>query len=97
LPSVLSLSTTSLLASLLSTSLGRRLNFSVLEETKMGVRPGRPAGNLGGVMERPAGFSVVFSCLFPFLSCLSLNFCRSFSLALNGDGLRIFRLVTIEG
>lgn len=58
LPSCFLLSTTSLLVSLLSTSLGRRLNVSVLEETNMGVRPGGPEGNLGGVMERPAGLSV---------------------------------------
>lgn len=58
LPSCFLFSTTSLLVSLVSTSLGRRLNVSVLEETNMGVRPGGPEGNLGGVMERPAGLSV---------------------------------------
>lgn len=86
-----------MLASLLSTSLGRRLNFSVLEETKMGVRPGGPDGNLGGVMERPAGFSVGLSGFCLLRNCWSLCFCRSFSLALNGEGLRSLKFVTIDG
>ena len=68
LPSALTVSTTSLLVSLLSTSLGRLLNVSVLEETNMGVRPGGPDGNLGGVMERPEG---LFVGLLVF--CLLLN------------------------
>ena len=71
-PSCLFFSSTSLLVSLLSTSFGRRLKVSVFDETKIGVRPGGPAGNLGGVMERPAGFSVdlLESCFFPLLlSC----------------------------
>ena len=58
LASDLSLSTTSLLTSLFSTSLGRLLNFSVLDETKIGVLPGGPDGNLGIGMLDP-GCSVV--------------------------------------
>lgn len=94
---MLTVSATSLLESLVSTSLGRRLNVSVLEETKMGVRPGGPEGNLGGVMERPAGFSVGLLVFCLLLNCWSLCFCRSLSLALNGEGLRSLKFVTIDG
>ena len=71
-PFCLFFSSTSLFVSLLSTSFGRRLKVSVFDETKIGVRPGGPAGNLGGVMERPAGFSVAlleFSFFPLLLSC----------------------------
>lgn len=62
---------------LLSTSLGFLLMFSVLEETKIGVRPGTPTGNLGGVMGSLGGEAfVVISSLSSFLllllSCCSL-------------------------
>ena len=58
LSSVESISVNSLLV---SGFLGRRLNVSRLDETKIGVRPGGPAGNFGGVMDSPTGFSVVLT------------------------------------
>ena len=82
---------------LVSGFLGRRLNVSRLDETKIGVRPGGPAGNLGGVIDSPAGFSVVWIGFCLLRNCCSLAFCRSFSLALNGEGLLRLRFVTMDG
>lgn len=86
--------------SLLSTSFGRRLKVSVFEDTKIGVLPGRPGGNFGGVIDSPLGFSVAlseFGCLPLLLSCCNRCFCLSFSLALNGEGRRSLKFVTIDG
>ena len=69
---------------------------SVREETKIGDRPGAPAGNLGiaGVVLAvvAAGSSSFWS--LNFLSCC---LCRSLSLARNGFGLRSLKLDMMEG
>ena len=86
--------------------------FSVREETKMGVRPGMPTGNLGGVMlglgagvvEGASGWlsssssaSSLESVLPRVLSLWRLALCLSFSLALKGLGLLKLRPEMIEG
>ena len=58
---------------LFSTSFGRLLNVSVLDETKIGVRPRGSEGNLGGAMFATV-FSVVASFLFPLRNCCSRCF-----------------------
>lgn len=86
--------------------------FSVREETKMGVRPGMPTGNLGGVMlglgagvvEGASGWlsssssaSSLESVLPRVLSLWRLALCLSFSLALKGLGLLKLRPEMMEG
>ena len=92
------------------TSLGLRLMFSVLDETKMGVlRPGMPTGKRGGVgaalvvsavvVSTSLESSTFFSCLplLPFLSRRRLCLCLSFNRALKGLGLRRLRPAMMEG
>ena len=97
---------------MLPTSFGFLLMFSVREETKMGVRPGMPTGNLGGVMlglgagvvEGASGWlsssssaSSLESVLPRVLSLWRLALCLSFSLALKGLGLLKLRPEMMEG
>ena len=97
---------------MLPTSFGFLLMFSVREETKMGVRPGMPTGNLGGVMlglgagvvEGASGWlsssssaSSLESVLPRVLSLWRLALCLSFSLALKGLGLLKLRPEMIVG
>ena len=86
-----------------SVSLGRR-TVSVLEETKMGVLPGAPTGNLGtgtrGLDEVVGSTSTTvlsvssdfFSSLFLLLNFWSWSLCLSFRRALKGLGLLNLRL-----
>ena len=89
------------LESLFSTSFGRLLNLSVLDDTNIGVLPGGPGGNLGGaisgILLSVTGTSSCLSSFPLLLNCLSLCLWRSLSLARKGDGLRNLRLVIIDG
>ena len=95
------------LAGVLPTSFGFRLMFSVREETKIGVRPGMPTGNRGGVMLAVEGAGVVAasgssssSLAVPLPLVLNLArfcLCLSFSLALKGFGRLRLRPGIMEG
>ena len=95
------------LAGVLPTSFGFRLMFSVREETKIGVRPGMPTGNRGGVMLAVEGAGVVeasgsssSSLAVPLPLVLNLArfcLCLSFSLALKGFGRLRLRPGIMEG
>ena len=78
--------------------MGRLPMVSVRDETKMGDRPGTPAGNLGmeGVVLAVVT-AVSFSSSFWSLSFWSCCLCRCRSLAWKGFGLRSLRLEMMEG
>jgi hypothetical protein len=90
------------------TSFGLREKVSVRAETKMGVRPGMPAGKrgTGGVTRSDSSLGVSSLLAAALVSCSALDFWRSsnsccfcFSLrrCLYGEGLRFLRFEKMEG